>query len=415
MKSLLAALAISLFTSTASARTYDEVMADAQAAFARDDFPLAAELLDEAQVLRPYSFFLTRNRVLARILSGKMDEAITLTKEIADRGVNLELPPNEAFDRMRADPHFILVAEQFARNAVPKGVAVVAAEFPESGVLPEAISKSGKRLLIGSVRTGEIFDAKDNLKRFAKLNGGIFDVEQRKEGVFAAVNNQLAFEGEKEPVQASVVWLDPTSADEIERYSLGPGPTLIGDIEISKRGCIFASDSLTPRIFRLETQISEMSAKPEAFTEIKDDRFVNLQGLALDEKSSRLYVADYLAGLFAINLETGSVSTIENPTGAHLGGIDGLYFHKGNLIGVQNGVSPQRLVRIKLDKGGRRAELLEVLQQGLQGWAEPTHGYVERNAFYYIATSNWPAYDDDGNLRANAQLWPLKIMKSRLD
>ena len=270
-------------------------------------------------------------------------------------------------------------------------------------------------MLIGSVRSGEIMRAGAELAPFAKLDGGVFDIEQRKGAVYAAINNQLAFERRSDEAPfAAIVELDPATGAERARHPAGGGPSLIGDIEIAKSGRIYASDSLTPRIVLIDedTWTNADGANGREFT---DPRFVNLQGIALDEKHGRLYVADYLAGLFAIDLKSGAAALIANPANAHLGGIDGLYLDHGDLIGVQNGTSPQRIVRIDLDKKGTTALSLGVLAQALPGWSEPTHGAVAGDDFIYIATSNWPAYDDDGNLREDANPAPLRVMSAPLD
>src|SRR3990167_8500111 len=136
MKFIAAIVIIALSVPAASARPYDEIMEDARAAFEADDFKTAAERLDEAQIARPYSLFLTRNRVLARILDGRMGEAIALAREIADRGLILETPPNEAFDRMRAEPAYATVDAQMSENAKPKGAAQIYADYVQPDLLP---------------------------------------------------------------------------------------------------------------------------------------------------------------------------------------------------------------------------------------------------------------------------------------
>lgn len=411
----LAAFAIAiLMTAPAHARPYDEIMAEAREAFAAENFETAAGLLDEAQADRPYSFHLTRNRVLARILTGRMDEAIAIAKEVADRGLVLETPPNDAFDKMRAEPAYAPVAARMEENAQPKGEAHITAEYAEDWLLPEAISQSRGRLLIGSVRSGVISAASDELAPFASADGGVFDIEQRKNAVYAAINNQLAYDGDREIPFAAIVKLDPKSGAMKERFALGPAPALIGDIEVAGNGRLFASDSLTPRIFDIN-QVKHRGATTKIISVISDPRFVNLQGLALDEKNGRLYVADYLSGLYAIDLKTQKVDAVANPANAHLGGIDGLYLYRGDLIGVQNGVSPQRIVRIDLDKNGAVALSLEVLQQAAPEWIEPTHGFIDGDEFVYIATSNWPAYDDNGSVRDGATLAPLRLMSVPLN
>lgn len=394
-----------LSSSGASARSYDDIMKEAQAAFVAEDYATAAARLDEAQIQRPYSLYLTRNRILTRLLTGRDGEAIAIAADVAERGLVLETPPHEAFDRMRLLPEFKPVAERMAANAAPAGTPAVKQEFPESGLLPEAISLRKGRLLIGSVRTGEIKDASAGLSTVARLDGGVFDIEQGKKSIFAALNNQLAFERRADaPPFAAIVELDPKSGAERRRVRIVAADALLGDIEIDKRGALYASDSLRPRVFTVD------AGGHEARVLATDERWANPQGLAYDRRAHRLFLADYLTGLFVIDARTGAVQQVANPSNAHLGGIDGLYLHNGDLIGVQNGTSPQRIVRIDLDSSGLVAGKLEVLAQNLEGWNEPTHGVIDGDAFHYIATSNWPAYDDEGKVRDGAVLAPLRVM-----
>jgi len=241
------------------------------------------------------------------------------------------------------------------------------------------------------------------------LDGGVFDLERRGNTLLAVVNNQPAFQSAgTAPPGAAIVEIQLPSGRTRRSVSL-VGDTLLGDVEADQAGRVYASDSITPRIVMLgpgEDVIRDLA---------RDARFVNLQGLALDQRRGRLFVADYLAGLFAVDPDSGEAQVLANPTEAHLGGIDGLYLHRGDLIAIQNGTIPQRIVRLRLDPAGTTVLHLEVLQQQLPGWNEPTHGLVDNDRLYYLATSNWPAYDDDGNLRDGAALEPLRVMSVALD
>lgn len=395
---------------SALARSYSEIMEEAQKAFAADDIAAASNLLDEAQKLRPYSMYVTRNRVLARVLTGRMDEAIVLAAEVAERGIVLETPPHEAFDRLKAAAAYAPVAARMETNARPIGEADVIFESDRTDLLPEAIARRKDAILVGSARTGAILEISNGLMReVARVDGGVFDLEVAGgAAAVAAVNNQLAFErsGQGEPT-AAIMKINLNNGEILSRTEIQGGDALLGDIEVTAARA-YASDSITPRLFAQEKDLGPRVMATDA-------RFVNLQGLALDKKRKRLYVADYLTGLFVIDLDSGTVDAIGNPTGAHLGGIDGLYLYKGDLIGVQNGVLPHRIVRIDLDKAGAVAIGLRVLQQALPEWNEPTHGFVDGDRFVYIATSNWPAYDDEGNVRDGAELAPLRIMSVTLE
>jgi hypothetical protein len=411
MKSLLGAVAALSALGVAQAagapaRPYGALVEEAQAAFAAEDYAVAAARLDEAQIQRPYSLFLTRNRILARVLSNDMAGAVDIASGAAARGIALDFPASEAFDRLRADLAFAPVAQRFEANKRPIGESIVAAEFAEPGLLPEAALRANGKLYIGSVRTGGVFEASaGGLREVAKLDGGVFDLAASPDGstLVAVVNNQLAYDKAGEsPASAAIVALDRSSGSIRSRTEIAEGAALLGDIE-ADGATFYASDSLTPRIFAAAD-----GATPSVLA--ADARFVNLQGLALDRKRRRLFVADYLAGLFVVDLRTNAVAPIANPTGAHLGGIDGLYLYKGDLVGVQNGTTPQRIVHIDLDKKGAAARKLTVLQQALPEWNEPTHGFVDGDRFIYIATSNWPAYGEDGKPIDGKALAPLRLM-----
>jgi hypothetical protein len=405
---LAALLLLAATPALGAAPSYGDLMAEARAAMTRGDAAAAGAALDAAQQLRPYSLHLVRNRIATRVASGRLDEALALATEVAARGLVLDLS-GEPYAPLRGHAGYAALAQHFEANMAPRGDGRTAVENPDRGLLPEALLRDGEGWLVGSVRTGAILHTADFSSPVALLDGGIFDLERRGDRLIAAVNNQLAYEGAgEEPPRASVVEIELASGEVRRSVSL-EGDALLGDIELAGDGSVYASDSITPRIVSLRPgsdRLTELAADP---------RFVNLQGLALDEGRGLLFVADYLVGLFAVDPATGKVQAIANPSGAHLGGIDGLYLHRGDLVGVQNGVSPQRIVRIRLDGPGATALALQVLQQALPAWNEPTHGDVVGDEFYYLATSNWPAYGDDGLPADETRLAPLRIMSVALD
>lgn len=413
---LAAAAAVLLPLSAAQALpgAYQDSMARAAGAFQENDWPALNEALDAAQTARPYSVHVYRNRILARMLAGREDEALGLAAKAAARGLSLDLGGHPAFDALRALPSFAPIAARMQENAEPYGASGATREFPETALLPEAIAYGKNRTLyLGSVRNGAILSAKrkgETLSPVAQAPGGVFDLEVRDGLIWAAVNNQLAYEhANPDAPFAAVMAFDLKTGAMVRDIRVSDGAALLGDLEIARDGSAYASDSITPRIFRIRPGGDAL----EVFAE--DPRFVNLQGVALDEKNNRLFVADYLAGLFVIDTTTGAVSAVANDADAHLGGVDGLYYHDGALVGVQNGTSPQRIVTMRLDDDATAINAFIVMHANLEGWNEPTHGAISGGQFRYIATSNWPAYDDSGNLREGAAPEPLRIMSAPLE
>jgi hypothetical protein len=79
-------------------------------------------------------------------------------------------------------------------------------------------------------------------------------------------------------------------------------------------------------------------------------------------------------------------------------GIDGLYRVGADLVGIQNGVEPYRVVRLHLGPGGTRVAGAEVLERARPDYAEPTLGVVVGRTLYYVANSQWERFKDDGTI-----------------
>ena len=128
-----------------------------------------------------------------------------------------------------------------------------------------------------------------------------------------------------------------------------------------------------------------------------------------------MYVADYSHGLLRVSLTSKRVNPLTAPRGVTLLGVDGLYWHRGALIGVQNGVTPARVVRFCLDPGGRSVRRLEVLDRNPAVADEPTLGVIEGDSLVYVATSEWEKYDDAGKRVAGTKLRPATALSVALE
>ncbi|MDX1625469.1 MAG: hypothetical protein R3323_03045 [Wenzhouxiangellaceae bacterium] len=396
---------------TATADDYGAIMEAAGGAMQRRDFPALVAYLDRAQRLHPWSLNVLKNRILARQLAGRGDEAVALAAGIAEAGLALDLSGHPVLARVAEHPDYAPVAERMTANLEPVGVSRIVLEHDDPGLLPEAIAVEGGTTWIGSVRTGAIleFEAGAEPRRLATLPGGVFDLEVRDDRIWAAVSNALAYrDAEGRPAQsplAGIFMLDAATGEILERGTLDE-EAVLGDLEVGTDGTAWVSDSTTPRILRWRPGMPA----PEPFA--TDPRFVNLQGLALDESRGALFVADYLAGLFRVDLATGEATRLAHPEDAFLGGIDGRRLAgERQLIGIQNGTTPRRIVCLELDDEATAAESLQVAARALPEWNEPTHGDLVDGRLVYIATSNWPSYDEDFEESDESTLEPLRIMR----
>jgi hypothetical protein len=176
----------------------------------------------------------------------------------------------------------------------------------------------------------------------------------------------------------------------------GGGHTL-GDVAIGPLGDVFLTDSGEPVLYRLPADGSGLQP-------YRHPLFRSLQGIAPAPGAHEVFVADYSHGILKVNALSGEVIRIADAPGSTSLGIDGLAWHDGSLIAVQNGVAPPRIVRYELDSAWTRFVRVELLDQNLPVADEPTIGTMVGDNFVYVANSQWEKYDDNGALRPGAVL-----------
>ena len=182
----------------------------------------------------------------------------------------------------------------------------------------------------------------------------------------------------------------------------------LGDLALDSQGNIYASDSLSPAIYMIRRD------KDEIETLLAESPFINPQGIVVTPDEKKLVMADYLKGLFLIDLQTRQVQEIPAPENVTLLGMDGIYRVGNDIIAVQNGITPNRVVRLKMSDDFRRVEKLEILEVNNPVFDEPTLGVVVGDRFYFIADSQWGAIDDKGALAPEDKLRDPIILRLKL-
>jgi sugar lactone lactonase YvrE len=185
-------------------------------------------------------------------------------------------------------------------------------------------------------------------------------------------------------------------------------PHALGDVTVARNGDVYATDSRGPGLYRVRAGGDSI----ERF--LSSPLLLSAQGLALDAEERTLYVADYSRGVLRIDLASREVRLLETADDVLALGIDGLYFVAGSLVGIQNGVAPHRVVRLRLDGAGDRIERAEILERARPDYAEPTLGVVVGRDLYYVAASQWERFRDDGTVDAAETLRPPLVLRLRL-
>jgi len=175
-----------------------------------------------------------------------------------------------------------------------------------------------------------------------------------------------------------------------------PEGATIGDIALAADGTLYGSDPLSGAIYYAGPQLWQLWPLVEPGT------FRSPQGIVPWEGG--LIVSDYAYGLAFVD-GAGKARRIEAAMPMLLDGIDGMWRHGNEIIAVQNGARPPRIVALTMSGDGTRVTALRVLERAHSAWTEPTGGALVGDDLVYVATGQWDRFGDGGT--ANAENPPV--------
>jgi len=200
----------------------------------------------------------------------------------------------------------------------------------------------------------------------------------------------------------SSVWANSfTEHGETELLHFSPSGELLGrfapqdaakhgfnDLVVRKNGEVIVTDSLSGQVYRFD-RVSRV------FAPLALHRGLSYpNGIALDEGDRQLFIADDL-GVVRFDLAgKASADVIPGPRST-LAGADGLYWYKGGLVAVQNGIGAPRIAAFRLSKDGLHVTQTVVLESRSSLTTLPTTGAIKGSDFYFIANSQIDNMNDD--------------------
>ncbi len=393
----------------------------ARAAYKEKDYAALIENMKAALALRPNHGPYIYNVAVGYALSGNKQEAFNWLGRLADMGLVYSIAGDGDFASIKDTGEFKNLVTRFENNGRPIGSSTVAFTVHEKGFIPEGIAydPAEKMFYLGSVYKRKIVSVNEagDVKDFSSAADGLWSVmgmrvdsARRVLWVCTASHPQMMDFKESERGVTGVFKYDLKSKKLIKKYLLPsqPNPHWLGDLVLNSKGDVFASDSITPGIYVIDRQKDSL----ELF--LASDAFVNPQGMAFSADEKRLFMADYLKGIFSIDLKSKTVSLLAPAPRTTMLGFDGLYYHKGKLVGVQNGVRPARLVEMYLNAGGAEVEAFKVLEANNPVFDEPTLAVLAGDTLFYIANSQWAAVDEKGKLAADDKLREPIVLKMKL-
>jgi len=317
-------------------------------------------------------------------------EALALLKEC--------LALQEGFDPS-GDPAFLGLKDSKEFTAQIENVH---RDFPIVAQAQEAIRTTEKDL----VPEGLAYDARRNVFYLSSLNRRKI-VEIGRDGrtsdfVPADSYGLLPVLGIRISPSDGTVWADSfTDSGRTELLHFDGAGKLLGrfkpegsakhgfnDLVIRKNGEVITTDSLANAVLRFDPGARTFTVLP------MHRSLFYPNGIALSEDDHTLYVADSL-GVVRVDLANGESRDVDPGPKSTLAGIDGLYWHNGSLIGIQNGIGSPRVAAFRLSNDGLRVTRTTVLENRSNFCVLPTTGAIRGSDFFFIANSQIDNLNND--------------------
>jgi sugar lactone lactonase YvrE len=385
----------------------------------KGDMAAAAVRLEQADAIIPNHPGLILLRAKVEAAQDHMAAAVALMQRYADFGLTADVTTDEILQRISVENDFAPVLRQLNANAAPAGQLEIVGSI-EGAYIAEGIAwdAARNRWLISGVHGKTIVAVKDDrtLSRFLQA-GSDADAVQ---GLAINPGGKVVWAGSSGLPQAAdlaadhrgragLLKIDLATGRLLARYDApaSPGGRAFGDLTVGPDGTVYVSDSIAGEIWRLAPGAAVLERI------VAPGRLGSPQGLVVTPDGRRLIVADYSSGLQVVDLADGKVSRLPTPADASFLGTDGLIRDGDGLIAIQNGVEPQRVIRLKLDAGFTRVERWTLLAANLPNLEEPTSGVVVGGDLVFVGRSQWSDFKDDGTLRRDPP-GPAVIVRLKL-
>lgn len=386
-------------------------------AYKSKNYVLFLKLAKQLDNIRPMHSAYIYNLASAYALNGKKEDALSVLKSMILANNTIDFEDDIDFELIKNDQGFKDLLELKVSQSKIVENSVEKLRLSKKDLHPEGLLylKKEKLWLSSSIRNKKIvsFDSSGKCSDwFTDCLYSVFSLKVDSTQKYlwvacSAIPEMKGFTKELEG-KSEILKIEITTQKLVKRYIIERNH-VFGDLVISMNNDVFISDSAEPIIYKIEKDNLVL------WKDLRNQAF-NLQGITFNKNESKLFVADYLKGILAVNLKTKKESWLDFPKEVSKKGIDGLVFYKNSLIAIQNGVVPIRIVSYKLNEAENKIIDFKVLDNNRKEFDEPTLATLVENKLYFFANSSWKFYDKsfqlDESKIENPKLFELDLGKS---
>ncbi len=372
--------------------------------------PTASELREQVALIEKVLPQLPDRGAAVYILStlkqrlGETSEALKLLRECLALHEGFDPAGSPSFKKMKGTRDFDKLVENVHRDFPAVQRARLAFVINEIDLVPEGLAYDRRRKVF--------YLSSLNRRKIVKIadNGKVSDI------VPTGRDNLLPVLGIRVDPGDGTIWAASWSEDQgkSELLHFDTSGELLGrfaphdavshgfnDLAVQKNGEIIVTDSVSNQIYRFDP-------RGMAFVPLAVHRRLSApNGITLADDDRQLFVADDF-GVVRIGLVQSVSMDLSCGPGCTLSGVDGLYWHHGSLVAIQNGIGSPRITVFRLSTDGMHVEQTTVLENRTEFTVAPTTGAIRGNNFYFIANSQ------GDNLNVDQIVDPTKLARVRI-
>lgn len=363
----------------------------------------------------------------AQAALGKADAALANLHTYARMGLALDVANDPALKGLAELPAYRNdIAPLFEKNATPFGdVTSVATLTGDPDFIGEGLAHDGKDWLLSTVTGRTIVRLKDGrsspfLKADAET-GAIFGmaIDPKRGVLWAAEAWGKDLPGGSGAPRTGLLKVSLADGRILARIPLPEDGERrqLGDVVIAEDGVVYASEAIRGGVWRLK--VGET-----ALERLTENAMISAQGMAICPGGNALLVADYSTGLHRLDLTTGEIASLGGLR-AGMAGTDGLVAAPDvdfglraasplpfAVIATQNGVSPQRVLMLRISPDCREVEDSIPVAANLPLMDDLSLAAMHDGAVVFVGHARWAERDQAGALTRPPE--PIRVLRAVL-
>jgi sugar lactone lactonase YvrE len=372
------------------------LLVKANEAFVAKDYLTFRRALQALHQMRPYNSDYMYQLVIANALLNDKQPAYDLMLRMQQQGLSYDFSANDDTLNIRGTEVFDYVNELMEIAAQPMGEVESVFTLPESVLMPETITwdESRQKFLVGTLVEGSVLAVSmdGEVSELIKANNengmwGVFDVlvdeARNRLWVSSAATRAFVNFSPADKGRSALFEFDLETLQLLRRYPVpvDGSPHILGSMVLGPEGDIYIMDRYLPILYK------KPAGEEKLETVLGVRNMVSMRGMAMSADGSFIYVADREMGILVVDVKGGRAGILAMPENFNPGGIDGLYYWDNHLVIIQNGLKPQRVMRLQLDEGGTKVIAVRPLAVAQPQFDFPSYGTLRGEDLYYFANS----------------------------